>query len=40
MTRAEANRLLDWVRNGGYASEAEVLRALWVTGDVDARRTA
>lgn len=40
MTRAEANRLLDWVRNGGHASDADVLFALWVTGDLFARGAA
>lgn len=40
MTRAEANRLLDWVRAGGEASESEILFALWLTGDLFARRTA
>ena len=34
MTRAEANRLLDWVRNGGDVSDADVLFALWITGDL------
>ena len=34
MTRAEANRLLDWVRAGGYAPERAVLHALWLTGDL------
>lgn len=40
MTRAEANRLLDWVRAGGEAPESEILFALWATGDLFARRTA
>jgi len=34
MTRAEANRLLDYVRAGGEAPESEILFALWVTGDL------
>ena len=34
MTRAQANRLLDWVRNGGEASDSEILFALWITGDL------
>lgn len=37
MTRAEANRLLDWVRNGGEAPDSEIRRALWVTGDLRTR---
>lgn len=34
MTRAQANRLLDWVRAGGTAHESEILWALWLTGDL------
>lgn len=34
MTRAAANRLLDFVRAGGLASDADVLLALWVTGEL------
>lgn len=34
MNRTAANRLLDFVRAGGIASEADVLLALWVTGDL------
>lgn len=34
MTRAQANRLLDLVRAGGYAPESKVLFALWITGDL------
>lgn len=34
MTRAAANRLLDFVRAGGLASDADVLLALLVTGDL------
>ena len=34
MTRAEANRLLDWVRAGGEVPESEVMFALWITGDL------
>ena len=34
MTRAAANRLLDFVRAGGIASDADVLWALLVTGDL------
>ena len=40
MTRAAANRLLDFVRAGGLASDADVLLALWVTGDLFATRGA
>ena len=40
MTRAEANHLLDFVRAGGLASDADVLLALWVTGDLFATRGA
>lgn len=35
MTRAAANRLLDFVRAGGLASDADVLLALWVTGEFE-----
>lgn len=34
MTRDEANHLLDYVRQGGDVSDAQVLFALWVTGDL------
>lgn len=34
LTRAEANRLLDYVRAGGEAPESEILFALWLTGDL------
>lgn len=34
MSRAKANRLLDFVRAGGSVPEADVLYALWVTGDL------
>ena len=34
MSRAEANHLLDYVRAGGTAPESEILRALWLTGDL------
>lgn len=34
MTRDEANHLLDYVRRGGEASDAEILFALWITGDL------
>ena len=34
MTRAEANRLLDFARAGGDVSDTEVLFALWITGDL------
>jgi|GEM_PF-2654261 len=34
MTRAQANRLLDFVRAGGDAPVSEILFALWVTGDL------
>lgn len=34
MTRAQANQLLDFVRAGGIASDADVLWALLVTGDL------
>ena len=34
MTRADANRLLDFARAGGDVSDADVLFALWVTGDL------
>jgi len=34
MTRAAANRLLDFVRAGGDAPESEILLALWITGDL------
>ncbi len=34
MTRAQANHLLDLVRAGGDVSDADVLFALWVTGDL------
>lgn len=37
MTRAEANRLLDYVRSGGHASDSEIRRALWATGDLRTR---
>lgn len=40
MTRAEANRLLDFARAGGDVSDADVLFALWVTGDLFATRGA
>lgn len=35
MTRAQANHLLDFVRAGGLASDADVLWALWVTGEFE-----
>lgn len=38
MTRAAANRLLDFVRAGGIASDADVLWALWVAGDLFSTR--
>jgi len=34
MTRAQANKLLDYVRAGGTAPESQILFALWVTGDL------
>ncbi len=34
MTRAQANHLLDLVRAGGDVSDADVLFALWVTGEL------
>lgn len=34
MTRAQANHLLDLVKAGGYATESEILFALWRTGDL------
>lgn len=34
MTRQAANQLLDLVRAGGYASESEILFALWICGDL------
>lgn len=34
MTRAEANRLLDFVRAGGEVPESEILFALWITNDL------
>ena len=34
MNRTAANRLLDFVRAGGIASDADVIFALWVTGDL------
>ncbi len=34
LTRAEANRLLDFVRAGGAVPESQILFALWVTGDL------
>lgn len=34
MTRAQANKLLDYVRAGGDAPESEILWALWITGDL------
>lgn len=40
MNRTAANRLLDFVRAGGIASDADVLFALWVTGDLFATRGA
>ena len=40
MNRTAANRLLDFVRAGGIASDADVLWALWVTGDLFATRGA
>ena len=38
MTRAQANQLLDFVRAGGAVPESQILFALWVTGDLLARR--
>lgn len=35
MTRAQANHLLDLVRAGGDVSDADVLFALWVTGEFE-----
>ena len=32
--RAEANALLDYVRDGGDVPESEILWALWITGDL------
>ncbi len=34
MTRRHANAVLDLVRAGGCVSDAEILFALWVTGDL------
>ena len=34
MTRAAANRLLDFVRAGGEVPESEILFALWITNDL------
>lgn len=35
MTRVQANNLLDYVRAGGDVSDADVLFALWVTGEFE-----
>ncbi|HQQ68775.1 MAG TPA: hypothetical protein PLL92_00460 [Alicycliphilus sp.] len=35
MTRAAANRLLDLVRAGGDVPDADVLFALWMTGEFE-----
>lgn len=35
MTRAQANHLLDLVRAGGDVPDADVLFALWVTGEFE-----
>lgn len=34
MTRRHANAVLDLVRAGGCVSDAEILFALWVTGNL------
>ena len=40
MTRVQANNLLDYVRAGGDVSDADVLFALWVAGDLFSTRGA
>lgn len=35
MTRRHANAVLDLVRAGGCVSDAEILFALWVTGEFE-----
>lgn len=34
MTRPQANHLLDLVRAGGFATESQIILALWITGDL------
>jgi hypothetical protein len=34
MTRAEANKLLDFARAGGEVSTQRIIYALWLTGDI------
>lgn len=34
MNKEEANKLLDYVKAGGHATESEILFALWLTGDL------
>lgn len=34
MNKEEANKLLDYVKAGGYAPEHKIILALWLTGDL------